>query len=148
MREYEEILQYDRKIITFLKAQIPPLLRRQIRIMIAHHKKLVPFQPGEKFPASLLTAGAEIAQMIHKVMIAHDRVPSPDHFQIHRVGIRKRPFFIKSYILITEVGVSDQEDPAVCLISAHIETSVSNVSPHEITQTIQDVRKADFFSLL
>ena len=64
MREYEEILQYDRKIITFLKAQIPPLLRRQIRIMIAHHKKLVPFQPGEKFPASLLTAGAEIAQMI------------------------------------------------------------------------------------
>ena len=109
MREYEEILQYDRKIITFLKAQIPPLLRRQIRIMIAHHKKLVPFQPGEKFPASLLTAGAEIAQMIHKVMIAHDRVPSPDHFQIHRVGIRKRPFFIKSYILITEVGVSDQD---------------------------------------
>jgi hypothetical protein len=132
MGEDKEILQYDREVIALLEAQIPPLLWSQILVVVAHHKNLLSLQLREKLTASFLSAGAEVAEVIDKVMIVYNRIPSPDQFTVHCISIRKWPFFIKSYIFISEVSIRDQKDPAVCLISAHIETSVSNVSPHEV----------------
>ena len=41
MGKHEESLQDDREIVALFKAQFSPFLRRQVEVMISHHKKFV-----------------------------------------------------------------------------------------------------------
>jgi hypothetical protein len=119
MGENKEFIQNDRQVIALLEAQIPPLLWSQILVVVAHHKNLVPLQLREKLTASLRAAGAEISEVIDEVLIVYGRIPASDHFQIHCVGIGKRPLFIDPYIIISEMGIRDQEDPAFLVSGVH-----------------------------
>ena len=42
--EHEEGIVDDRKVITLFKTQIPPFLRREIQVVVAHHQKFVAFK--------------------------------------------------------------------------------------------------------
>ena len=77
MGENKEFIQNDRQVIALLEAQIPPLLWSQILVVVAHHKNLVSLQLREKLTASFLSAGAEVAEVIDKVMIVYNRISFP-----------------------------------------------------------------------
>jgi hypothetical protein len=87
--------------------------------VIAYDKEFAPFELREQFAAAGLPAGAEVAQMIDQVIVADDCVPAPDHLPVHCDGVRKGALLIQPYILISEMGIRDQEDPALLFSGVH-----------------------------
>lgn len=87
--------------------------------MIAYDKEFASLELREQFAAAGLSAGAEVAQMIDQVIVADDCVPAPDHLPVHCVGVKKGALLIQSYILISEMGIRDQEDSAFLFSGVH-----------------------------
>ena len=111
VREHEETSQYDRKIITLFKSQFPPFLRRQVEVVISHHKIFVTFEEGEQFTAAVFALRAEISQMIDEVVVRDGLIPPPDHLMVHFVCILKRALLVETDVLVAEMGVGNDVDP-------------------------------------
>ena len=70
--ENKEFLEKDRDVVALLEAQVPPLLRGEAGVVIADDEALVAIELGEQFPAAVLAAGAEVAEVVDKVVVPDD----------------------------------------------------------------------------